>query len=77
MKTMQIFFHLLTEYVKLKYSFKMQYESHKAHLAVEVHKCFQTVNKQDIIDTYIDGQSHGFNNYKDGEDYYNKVFKDK
>ena len=33
--------------------------------------------KQQLIDTYIDGQSHGFNHYKDGEDYYNQVFKDK
>ena len=38
---------------------------------------FLEKEKQQVIDTYIDGQSHGFNNYKDGEDYYNKVFKDK
>ena len=77
MKTIQMFFHLLTEYVKLKYAFKTQYESHKAQLAIEVHKAFQDISKQDIVDTYIDGQSHGFNHYKDGEDYYNQVFKDK
>lgn len=33
--------------------------------------------KQQIINSYTDGQSHGFNHYKDAEDYYNQVFKDK
>ena len=54
MKSIQIFFQILIEYVKLKYAFKMQYESHKAQLAVEVHKAFQDISKQDIVDTYID-----------------------
>lgn len=38
---------------------------------------FLEKEKQQIINSYTDGQSHSFSNYKDAEDYYNKVFKDK
>ena len=38
-------------------------------------KFYLEKEKQQIINSYNDGQSHSFSNYKDGEDYYNKIFK--
>ena len=38
---------------------------------------FIDTNKELVVNSYIDGQSHSFSNYKDAEDYYNQVFKNK